>query len=415
MPSISEIQKKIDKKTKKLEALRKDLKKNADEIVELQKKGKDTAKLSKAKVEINLKIAEREVKQSKLLSDLELRSKEVDRQITELGELISAAEKNPIQDKQTKATLDSWKKKLSSYEKEKQDYVTLEKRKEVTREEIYNTEKRKLYSVTHDFLGSQKDLEGLLLGMLPKEGAKETGISTFSAVTGGIGFALSNLGTVVNAATSAEFLQAEVDKMSKVLSGEIALDPKDPPFFLRLLQDKDTVEFFRNHQPQLQNLLDRIIPSIVPVVLTELGKIDAINKELKAKKKELDVLPEKQKRLEDLKIQNKEAPSEATSKAIAALEAEIEPLVKLKLRAQTANVIQALKKSGIGTDYINEKILPLVTVPLKELLSTPERTLELANLVIKLTQTTDEQEKAIIIKDLLDKVDLTKIVTPSMV
>ena len=127
---------------------------------------------------------------------------------------------------------------------------------------------------------------------------------------------------------------------------------------MRLLQDKDTVEFFRNHQPQLQNLLDKIIPSIVPVVLTELGKIDAINEELKAKKKELDVLPEKQKRLEDLKIQNKEAPSEATSKAIAVLEAEIEPLVKLKLRAQTANVIQALKKSGIGTDYINEKILP---------------------------------------------------------
>jgi hypothetical protein len=249
--------------------------------------------------------------------------------------------------------------------------------------------------------------------MLPKEGSKETGISTFSAVTGGIGFALSNLGTVVNAATSASFLRAEVDKMSRVLSGEIALDPKDPPFFLRLLQDKDTVEFFRNHQPQLQNLLDKIIPSIVPVVLTELGKIDAINEELKAKKKELDVLPEKQKRLEDLKIQNKEAPSEATSKAIAVLEAEIEPLVKLKLRAQTANVIQALKKSGIGTDYINEKILPLVTVPLKELLSTPERTLELANLVIKLTQTTDEQEKALIIKDLLDKVDLTKILTAS--
>jgi len=413
MPTISDIQNKIDKKTKKLEDLRKNLEKKAAEIVDLQKKGKNTAKLSKANEAIELEITDREVKLSKLRNDLELRSKKVDEQIAELGELISEAEKNSTQNKKTKPQLDSWKTELSSYKKEKQDYVKLEEKKEATREEIYNTNKTKLYSVAHNLLGSQQDLEVLLLGMLPKEGAKEKGISVFGAVTGGVGFALSNLGTVVNAATSASFLQSEVDKMSKVLSGKIALDPKDPPFFLRLLQDKDTVEFFGNHQPQLQNLLDKIIPSIVPVVLAELGKIDAINKELKAKKKELDALPEKQQRLEGLKNQNKDSPSEATSKAIAVLEAEIEPLVNLKLRAQTANVIQALKKSGIGEDYINAKILPLVTGPLKELLSTPERTLELANLVIKLTQTTDEQEKANIIQELLDKVDLTKILTSS--
>ena len=413
MPTISEIQKEIDETDKTLAALSKDLKKNADEITKLQKKGEDTAKLSKAKVAINLKIAEIQVNQSELHDDLEMRSEKVNKQIAELSALISATEKNPSNE-QTTAQLANWNQELRSYKKEKQDYVTLEKNKEATREKIYSTEKRKLYSVVHDFLGSQKDLEGLLLGMLPKEGAKkETGISTFSAVTRGIGFALSNFGTVVNAATSAGFLQAEIDKTSRVLSGEMALDPKNPPFFLRLLQDKDTVDFFRNHQPQLQNLLGKIIPSIVPVVLTELGKVDAINQELKAKKKELDALSEKQQKLEALKIQNKQTPSEATSKAIAVLEAEIEPLVKLKLRAQTANVIQALKKSGIGADYINEKILPIVLVPLKELLSTPEGTLELANLAIKLTQTTDEQEKAIILKDLLNKVDLTKILTAS--
>ena len=53
MPTISEIQKEIDETDKTLAALSKDLKKNADEITKLQKKGEDTAKLSKAKVQLS--------------------------------------------------------------------------------------------------------------------------------------------------------------------------------------------------------------------------------------------------------------------------------------------------------------------------------------------------------------------------
>ena len=163
MPTISEIQKKIDGTTKELETLRKDLKKNADEITKLQKKGEDTAKLSKAKVAINLKIAKIQGNQSELHDDLKMRSEKVNKQIAELSALISATEKNPSNE-QTTAQLANWNQELRSYKKEKQDYVTLEKNKEATREKIYSTEKRKLYSVVHDFLGSQKDLEGLLLG-----------------------------------------------------------------------------------------------------------------------------------------------------------------------------------------------------------------------------------------------------------
>ena len=114
----------------------------------MQKKGKPTAKLSQAKEGIESEIAKRDARQSELRNDLKLRSEEVDKQITELGELISAAEKNPIQNKQTKAQLDSWNKELASYKKEKKSYVKLEEKKEATREEIYNTNKTKLYIVS---------------------------------------------------------------------------------------------------------------------------------------------------------------------------------------------------------------------------------------------------------------------------
>lgn len=415
MPTLSEIQKEFDNLDKNLEKLRKELKKNADQITELQKQGKSIKALSTKKTNMTLKIASLNEKQFKLKSSLESRLEGVDKKIEELSESVLAAKKSPNQDKQSKVRLEQWTSELAKLQKEKLAYEKLEKEKEARQEKVYLSEKKKLYSIMHGLLNSQKDLHTLLGSLLPQNNAKETGISTFKAVTKGIGFAVSNLGTVVDAATSAEFFQDELDKFNRILSGELELDPQKPPFFLRLLQDRDTIAFFADHQPQFGMLFDKIIPSMVPVILTELGKIDAINKELQAKKNELDALPQKQAELDALKILNDKEFSQARSESIATLQAEIDSLVALKLKARVATAIQALKKLDIGEEYINAKLLPIISQPIKELLSNPEKFIELVNLAIELTKTTDEAEKAIILKKLLDTIDVTKILVDSSI
>jgi hypothetical protein len=429
---LEERQNEIDEKTKVFEEKLENELNKATSVSSLEKKQEKFKELHNEIIEDNKDINQK-LKKEKIAFRNEGELKQDLQQNKEKLKIIEKLQSNIIGLKQIAAEREKKQHQEEKILKEQQNQQKIEKEekkkeekkekkkveKQLSSEEKYPKEKKKLYEILGGALNDDKSLKTLLVDMVPKTSEKKGGIKKGKAVLGGIGFALSNLGTVFKAATSASFFKEEAEKMGKIISGKEKLDPKNPPFFLKLIQDPETVDFFQKNPKKFENLLDQVLPEVIPVVFAELGKVDSLEKELKKEQKEFQKLVEtkidlfnKKEKLDPQKDKEKikelDKQLKENQKKIDTQGGEISGL---QTKLQIAYTIDVLNKSGVGEEYIKTKLLPIITEPIKGfLVKNPKNFMDIANLAIKLPLTKDPQERVNLVGQILNKVDIAQIV-----
>lgn len=359
--------KETQKKQKELDALNKEM--SAYEKYKAKKSAKDTGKLEKAKQEAE---------------------KEVDR----------VAKEKEKQEKEAAAKAE----KVAEKEIEKQQ-------KQAQKEQdVYLKQKEFVLKTIDQILSDPKPFQDILS---PIASAKDGNLSfsaKFKAATSAIQLVASHAGNLAHLVKSKTFYAEEIDKLSKVLNGEMDYDPKNPPFFLKLLQDPELLIFLRSKgSSDLNKLIGLITPLITPILLQQLGNVEAIEKELHKKAKELEALPEKEKRLQELIELESRISKPAQKEEIEKLQKEVSALQSLLARYKTAKMLKSLEKEGIGAAYINEHILPILTEGLGEILSSPKELVTIAQLLVDRSLATDPAAKDAILAEILAKIDVAKL------
>lgn len=359
--------KETQKKQKELDALNKEM--SAYEKYKAKKSAKDTGKLEKAKQEAE---------------------KEVDR----------VAKEKEKQEKEAAAKAE----KVAEKEIEKQQ-------KQAQKEQdVYLKQKEFVLKTIDQILSDPKPFQDILS---PIASAKDGNLSfsaKFKASTSAIQLVASHAGNLAHLVKSKTFYAEEIDKLSKVLNGEMDYDPKNPPFFLKLLQDPELLIFLRSKgSSDLNKLIGLITPLITPILLQQLGNVEAIEKELHKKAKELEALPEKEKRLQELIELESRISKPAQKEEIEKLQKEVSALQSLLARYKTAKMLKSLEKEGIGAAYINEHILPILTEGLGEILSSPKELVTIAQLLVDRSLATDPAAKDAILAEILAKIDVAKL------
>lgn len=388
-----------------LQELQKDIYRRENDILKLnaeQNKGKITEKEQKITVD---KIA------------LELRSEKLKGVINNLATLIASSSKNPKKEEQKKIEL--WTKELKASQKELNDHqILLEEHKkiqELTAEKLkqkeqktaektelsYKQKKETTFKIVQDLLKDQDGLHQIIAPLAePRKTAK--GISTsqkFKTGMQAVGYAFSHASTVTSALGSASFYADEAVKIQALIAGKEQYDSSNPPFFIRLLQDPDTLNILKSNTPVLNGLIKQLSPLLTDIVLKELGAIDKLKKEFDEKKKEIDKLTQLETELNGLK----EAEKKEQSK-IDQLQEKIDNLKSIKASYERAVLLQKLQAVGVDRQYINDKLLPIVQELMELVLEKPETLVKVLRLSADMILTENPEEKQ---KEILDAIDIT--------
>jgi hypothetical protein len=403
--SLTELQEEIDQKRKEVQELEVKLKEKDKEIKELQQKGLDTKKfieennkLINGKITIAQSIFEAESKVMEIQAQLDKRKDYLSSELTKSNQILQS---NPSP---AELKLHQGRKRSIEYETKTLAEHNISKEREANKE--YINERDKLFEIVTDLLKNQSSMEAFLLSLAPKSGDKQTGISQFDAVLGGIGFAVKNFSTLASIATSASFYKAEGQKLNDILTGAKPYNPANEPFFLKLMQDQKLVQLLSQNKERMNDLLNIVVPKIIPVVLAELGKIDAINEEIQQKGDRFKKLPELTQQLEELKAKPR---SKDNIKAFVELETEVKELKSLQNKKQLADTMQALKKAGLTEEFIAKNLLPIVIGPLKTIINDPAKLSELIRLGAEYIKTQDQNRKTELLFEIVNKVELGKL------
>jgi len=267
--------------------------------------------------------------------------------------------------------IDAHSKLAAHHEIEVQKEAQAKKQKQA---EIYKSEKTKLYSIASNFIGDPLSLNNILTPFAQKKGTKESvGVGDMlSAGSSVIGFAIRNLGSVIDIAFSTSFYKEEAAKipMGKGMKEEAS-------FFLKLLDDPDSVKFLKANSTKLGNLVETIAPTLISVGIRELSKLPELQKSLLVHKRQHGLLTSLEAKLKEL--QTNLTPNEIDNQRIAELTEQISNRKMLEQRISLAKTVEALEKAGITAEYIQKKLLPIAINPLKEILKSPKDVIEVAN------------------------------------
>ncbi len=369
---LSEYQNQIYKNNKNiLELYEKNLVLKKEAAKSLKNKDEVTAKKLGAEVQQNsLKAAGIESSNINLASALEQRRSILDKKINDIIQKpVTKLGQKELSD--AREEIEAHSKLAAQHKRELQKEAQAKKQKQ---EEIYKEEKTKLYKSASNFIGDPVSLNKILVPLAQKKGTKESvGLGDMaSSGLSALGFAFKNIGSVIDVAGSASFYKEEAAKipMGKGVKEEAS-------FFLKLLDDPDSVEFLKANNTKLGNLVETIAPTLISIGIRELSKLPELQERLVVHEKQHGLLTGLEDKLK--KLQTKLAPNEIDNQQIAEITEQIGNRKLLEQRIGIAKTVEALEKAGITAEYIQKKLLPIALNPLKEILKNPKDVIEVVN------------------------------------
>ena len=357
-------------------------------------------------------------KEAKIAADkvtFDARLAELTKKKGELATSIAGTQKSPNQAAQKQQ--EAWTKELKAVQKEIVEYQELVAKHEAEQKQAaeklqaknekaaekaklsYKEEKERTFQIIEDFLKDKEGLKQLLIPLTDKEKPADE-ISTLEKLK----FAWSHRTAIVDTLLSKTFFTEELAKMQAMMNGEEKYDPSNPPFFVRLLKDPDTLKLLERNVPILNSLVAELTPYLTDIVLKEVGKIEALRKEFEGNKKDIDKLPELQQELETLKAVTKKDNSK-----IEKLQEKIDTLNSIKTSYERALLLQALQKEGIDGQYIKGQLLPVVQELVATVLAKPETLVKVLNLAVDMSLADKPEKKRELQQQILDTIDITQL------
>ncbi len=268
----------------------------------------------------------------------------------------------------------------------------------------YSEQKAKTFEIVESLL-KDKDSLMKILPLVLEPSKKAEGINISQKIKTGMqaaSFAFSNSSTVTKVLGLAPFYAKDMAKVEALLTNKEKYDPAYPPFFIRLLQDPDTLDKLKVSAPVLQGLVDEVTPLLTDIMLKELGSIDKLEKEYKAKQKDILRLPKLEEKLKELHKQD--------DSRIDKLQKNIDDLKFIKTSYEKALLLQKLQAVGIDRPYINAKLLPIVNELVKSALGKPEPLIKVLNLSVNMVLTQNQKGKKALQKQIFDAIDIDAII-----
>ncbi len=394
--------------------------KNNKNILELYEKNlvlkKAAAKSIKDKDEVTAKKLGAEIHQNSLkasgiegsnitlASTLEQRRSVLDKKINDIIQKpLTKDSQKELSD--LRGEIEAHSKLAAQHEREVQKEAQAKKQKQA---EIYKSEKTKLYSSASNFIGDPVSLNNILTPFAQKKGTKESvGVGDMlSSGLSAFGFALKNVGSVIDIAGSTSFYKEEAAKipMGKGVKEEAS-------FFLKLLDDPDSVEFLKANSTKLGNLVETIAPTLISVGIRELSKLPELQESLIVHEKQHGLLISLEAKLK--KLQTNLAPNEVDKQQIAELTEQISNRKMLEQRISLAKTVEALEKAGITAEYIQKKLLPIAINPLKEILKSPQDVIEVANASLDIILEKDPKKTQKSLQFIASKIDFGALIGSS--
>lgn len=302
--------------------------------------------------------------------------------------------------------------KYSDAQKEFKEYEERIAKEFKEKNEEYKKQRDRLTGILHDILkdNEQKDMQKTLASVKVSSEKSQTGVENSTIASLAIKFAATHPIMIVKLAMSREFLTQEIDKMADIVRGNKEIDPQNPPRLLELAQDPEVRKLFTQDREQIQKFFKEIIPQLTPIAISQLTKIDAIESEMSKKSHEISKYPSDIRKLEGLKKDNADGKHDET---IAMLKADIAPVANLLMRHQAAKTIQALQKEGYSTEYINSKLLPILTAPVELYLTNHKYLESLAKDFQIYSKAKTDKEKATFVQALVGNLPLAEIIQQS--
>jgi uncharacterized protein YjbI with pentapeptide repeats len=385
---------------------------------EIYRREDDVVELNKGAGQNQPKIDEKNRKITADKKALDARLQSVTSSKSEFATLIAGDTGDP----KNKKKLESWTKHYNAAKEELDKYqaviVDHQKKQVLASQELeaqqqkaakkvelsYQQQKEKTFKIATDLLGDQAGLKAILTPLAePRKSAKGISASQkWETFKKGVGFAWDHSSVLREAVASKSFYQNEAAKIQAMLEGKAQYDPANPPFFIRLLKDPDTINMLSGNVQILNNLTKELTPFLTDIVLKELGKIDTIQKEYDAQKKDIDTLPTLYAQLELLQKAEKKNESKITD-----LEQKIQKLESLQASYERAVLLKALQGAGIDGEYIKDKLLPVVQEVVASVLTEPKMVLKVASLATNMVLTQDPEQKQALQGEILKTIDIS--------
>ena len=364
-------------------------------------KEKNTGKAEK----LAIAISQNSLKASGIIStniDLAL---ELEQRRSVLEKKITSSQTSPKERASAIAEIEAHSKLVSQHEQELKKEAQAKKQKQ---DKVYKEEKAKLYNTASNFIKDPASLNNILTPFAQKKGAKESvGVGDVaSSGLSAISFAVKNLGSVIDVVGSISFYKEEAEKipMGKGVKEESS-------FFLKLLDDPDSVKFLQANSAKLGNLVETIAPTLISIAVREVSKLPELQERIKAHEKQYGLLTSLEEKLE--KLEAKPIPSELDSQQITDLTQQIGNRKLLEQRISLAKTVEALEKNGITVEYIQQKLLPIAINPLKEILKKPEDIIAVANAGLDIVLQKDPKKTTESLQFIASKIDVGALIGSS--
>ena len=259
-----------------------------------------------------------------------------------------------------------------------------------------------------NFIKTPASLNNILTPLAQKKGSKESvGVGDVaSSGLSALSFAVKNIGSVIDVVGSISFYKEEAEKipMGKGVKEEAS-------FFLKLLDDPDSVKFLQANSAKLGNLVETIAPTLISIAVREVSKLPELQERIKAHEKQYGLLTSLEEKLE--KLEAKPIPSELDSQQITDFTQQIGNRKLLEQRISLAKTVEALEKNGITVEYIQQKLLPIAINPLKEILKKPEDIIAVANAGLDIVLQKDPKKTIESLQFIASKIDVGALIGSS--
>ncbi len=374
----------------------KKVKKLAAEIAKNSLKASD---ITSANIDLKFELEQRRsVLQERIVSNPKKRSSAI-AEIEAHSKLVS---------KHDQAIKESAQKQEAAVQKAAQKEKAAVQKAAQKQENTYQKEKTKLFKSASNFIRDPASLNKILAPLAQRKGVQKSVGAGEMARSGlsALGFAAKNMGSLANVVSSRAFYKEEAAKIAMGKTGK-----KEDSFFLKLLDDPDSVKFLEENGDNLGNLVETIAPTLISIGIRGLSKLPEFQKKIKAHEKKHGALAELEERLEGL--EDVADQNELESKQIAELTEQIAERKQLEQSISTAKTLEALDQKGINAEYIQEKLLPIAINPLKKILEKPEDIIAVANAALEASSQKDPQKAAEARQVIIDKIDVGELIGSS--
>ncbi len=274
-------------------------------------------------------------------------------------------------------------------------------------EKEYVARRDKFFGLLSNIFEKPDALEGILRPL-----GQDKALSTMDMVKIAGNLLINYSGVALSTLSSIPFYRDEINKLADVIAGVKSADDENS-FFLKVMNDQKTVDFIGKNN--LSKFIKLIAPTVNQILIKSFSDITSAEKlytqkkaEIENRKAEIENLSlsiDEFKRLNKLN-QGRQNENKDEINKLAKKNAELANLASVQNNYFISSFLETINKFGFDKKYINEKLSPIVTELICNMIDNPAKLMTTIQSALKIVISSDQNEKSQLIKEVITELDV---------